>query len=342
MEKLSASLIASLSALFVYLALREICARKPAFWLTVLYAFGTNTWVISSQALWQHGVSELALSLMCYALLRSQTSDSWLRLAGLGAGLAAAARPTNIILSLLGLMYVWRFHRRETVRFLLWPVIIAIPLVSYNLFYFGGITGGYGVIELTSSMLLGNFLRLDYEGLLGILFSPSRGLLIYTPFVLFSFWGGILLWRDRTFAPLLRYMSLGVLSQVFLYGKYSVWWGGWSYGPRLLTDICPILCLMLVPVLPLFRRRIVHGVFIIASLLSIAVQIIGAFCYNNGWDAIPVSVDARPQRLWDWHDTQILRALQSGLAPKNLPISLSEFRQQLSEPMASRAQLPTS
>ena len=331
MEKLSASFIASLSALFVYLALRELCARNSAFWLTLLYALGTNTWVISSQALLQHGLSELALSLMCYALLKSKTSDSWLRLAGLGAGLAAAARPTNLIFSLLGLMYVWRFHRRELVSFLLWPIIVGIPLVSYNFFYFGMITGGYSTMDDTSSKLLGNFLRLGCEGLLGTLFSPSRGLFIYTPFVLFSCWGGLLLWRDRTYTPLLRYVSLGIVSQVFLYGKYNVWWGGWSYGPRFLTDICPLLCFMLVPVLPQFRRRIVHGTFVIASLLSIAVQIIGAFCYTNAWDATPVSVDIQPERLWDWHDTQILRTLQDGLAP-TWPIlrTLTEFGQQLS------------
>ena len=335
MEKLSASFIASLSALFVYLSLRELCARRPALWLTLLYAFGTNTWVTSSQTLWQHGVGELALSLMCYALLKSQTDDSWLRLAGLGAGLAAAARPTNVIFSLLSLIYVWRFHRREVVSFLLWPVIIGIPLVSYNLFYFGTITGGYGTIDLTSSMLLGNFLRFDYEGLLGILFSPSRGLFIYTPFVFFSVWGGILLWRDRTFPPVLKYMSLGVVGQVFLYGKYSVWWGGWSYGPRFLTDIVPFLCLMLVPILPLLRQWMIRSAFIVACLFSIAVQIIGVFCYNYGWDIIPVNVDFRPQRLWDWHDPQILRTLQDGLAPtwpilKGNPTPLTEFAQQLS------------
>ena len=33
-EKLSASFIASLSALFVYLALKELCERRAALWLT--------------------------------------------------------------------------------------------------------------------------------------------------------------------------------------------------------------------------------------------------------------------------------------------------------------------
>lgn len=62
MEKLSASIVASLSMAVVFLLLSR---RVPSGWaalLTIAYGFGSNTWMISSQALWQHGLSELALA----------------------------------------------------------------------------------------------------------------------------------------------------------------------------------------------------------------------------------------------------------------------------------------
>src|SRR5262249_49683029 len=59
MEKLSASLVAALSAALLYLLLRRRAAAPTALLLTLAYAFGTTTWVISSQALWQHGMAEL-------------------------------------------------------------------------------------------------------------------------------------------------------------------------------------------------------------------------------------------------------------------------------------------
>ena len=59
MEKLSASLVAALSASLLYLLLRRRAAAPIALLLTLAYAFGTTTWVISSQALWQHGMAEL-------------------------------------------------------------------------------------------------------------------------------------------------------------------------------------------------------------------------------------------------------------------------------------------
>src|SRR3954467_2689659 len=59
LEKLSASLVAALSAALLYLLLRRRAAPPIARLLTLAYAFGTTTWVIGSQALWQHGMAEL-------------------------------------------------------------------------------------------------------------------------------------------------------------------------------------------------------------------------------------------------------------------------------------------
>ena len=59
MEKLSASLIAAASVALLYLLLRRRTSERTAVLLTVAYAFGTTTWVISSQALWQHGMGQL-------------------------------------------------------------------------------------------------------------------------------------------------------------------------------------------------------------------------------------------------------------------------------------------
>ena len=68
LAKLSASLIAALSvAAFLALA-EELTNRKAALLLTLVYAFGSQTWSTSSQALWQHGSSELEIvpGLLCF------------------------------------------------------------------------------------------------------------------------------------------------------------------------------------------------------------------------------------------------------------------------------------
>ena len=62
MEKLAASFVTALSASLLFLALRRRTTMSNAVLLTVAYAFGTSTWVISSQALWQHGVAQLLVT----------------------------------------------------------------------------------------------------------------------------------------------------------------------------------------------------------------------------------------------------------------------------------------
>src|SRR5262249_4339403 len=54
MEKVSASLIASLAVLVLFWALCRLTQRATALLLTLIYALASNTWVIGSQALWQH------------------------------------------------------------------------------------------------------------------------------------------------------------------------------------------------------------------------------------------------------------------------------------------------
>ena len=57
MEKLSASLLASVASVVMYLVLRRDGSRWCLLF-ALAFAFGTNTWMISSQALWQHETRE--------------------------------------------------------------------------------------------------------------------------------------------------------------------------------------------------------------------------------------------------------------------------------------------
>ena len=98
MEKLSASLVAALSASLLYLLLRRRAAAPIALLLTLAYAFGTTTWVIGSQALWQHGMAEL-LVIGALLLLTGPCTAPRALAAGLLCGLIAGNRPPDVILA---------------------------------------------------------------------------------------------------------------------------------------------------------------------------------------------------------------------------------------------------
>src|SRR5262249_26162102 len=275
---LTASLIASLSVGLMYLLLvRRTSCRWPLL-LTIAYAFGANTWMISSQALWQHGLAELLLVLALFLVLGRCTA---LRTFAEGACLAltAAARPPDAILAAALGLFALRWARGNVRWLVIGAALPLAPLLAYNYLVAHNLVGGYGVGS--SPGLFGYSLPL---GVAGLLFSPARGLFVFFPFLLFlPFRLHHTLREPRVRA--LALVGLGaVVAQVALYAKLD-WRAGCAWGPRWLTDMLPLLVWMLAAGLGNLRR-IGLAVFVLTVGLSLGVQVVGAFWYTGASDAV--------------------------------------------------------
>lgn len=277
MEKLAASLLAALASVLVFLVLR----REGNRWclpLALAFAFGTNTWMISSQALWQHGSGELLIAL---ALLLVLAPASAARIALLGAVcvLMAANRPPDaLIAAAIGGFVLWR-DWRSAAWLIAGAVVPMAALLYYNVGFLGHLAGGYGVVKPPL-----NFFHSGWSGLAGLLVSPARGLLVFSPFLAFVVVGLIQRLRSPDTRALAVALSLAVLGQLLLYAQGD-WRAGTSWGPRWLTDVLPVLVWMLAPA-PLVLRPLARGLFVAAIAASIAVQAIGAFWYTKTSDEL--------------------------------------------------------
>jgi hypothetical protein len=324
LAKLSASLLATLSVLMMYLVLRRMGAEEQAVAATVVYALGTSTWSVSSQGLWQHAPAQLFLALALYGVLRASQQPRWAGLTGLSVGVMVAARPTMWLVGLALLAAAWTRDRRQGTLAAALCAAALLPVVWYNVGYFGSLQGGYAKINASHQALHGvegMWSTPLGEGLLGLLFSPSRGLFVYSPVLLFACWG---LWRAVS-APdarrdLYRWLAGGLAATLVMLGMYSVWWGGHSFGPRLLADLLPLFAVFLPPVLERVQRsRLLRVAFLALFLVSVIVQLIGVFYYPSAsdvdWNSVPENVDFAHHRLWDWQDTQLIRLLRNGPRP---------------------------
>jgi hypothetical protein len=147
--------------------------------LTVAYAFGTTTWMISSQALWQHGMAQLLIVGALFFLTAPCTALRAI-VAGLLCGLIAGNRPPDAILAAaLGTFGLFWAGRRSA-----WFVLAAAVPVGLVLYYNVSVAehlgGAYGRAGRAS------FFDHDlFSGLAGLLFSPTRGLFVFSPFLLF-------------------------------------------------------------------------------------------------------------------------------------------------------------
>lgn len=300
-ERVTAALIAAASVGMVYLAAAQVASAPVAVALAAGYAFGSSTWSLSGQALWQHGLAQLSLAGMSLALLGPPTRRNGVA-AGGWAALAVAARPIMLFAALVAAAFVWRERRRHVGSFLIPAAAGAVLLLAYNLVWLGTPNGGYhgGAFAVP---------RLEY--LAGLLFSPSRGLLIFSPLAALAV--SSFLCATSPAARWLKWLGVVIAGHLALFTCFSIWWAGNCYGPRYLTDVLPACALCAVPAVErLWRRRAGRALLGVVAAWSVAVQAIGAYCDDGTWNTSPVFVDHAPQRLWDWRDAHTLRALRGG------------------------------
>jgi hypothetical protein len=296
-----------------------------ALLLTVAYAFGTTTWVVSSQALWQHGMAELLIVGALLFLTGPSTVPRALA-AGLLCGLIAANRPPDLILAAALGAYglVWAGGRARAARLIVLIAAAALPMLlalAYNLAVADNFAGGYGRVGKAT------FFQHDLlSGLGGLLFSPTRGLFVFSPFLLFL----VLAWRyrpqERAERGLTLAVSAGVVLQLLLYAKTD-WRTGISWGPRYLTDLLPLLVWLLAPIVAAIAalRGLGRALFVVAVGAAVVIQAIGAFWYTGVTDVALFAVTSGPDRMraaWEWRNAPFIASLQHGLAPADLMIEM--------------------
>jgi len=310
LAKLAASLMTAGSAVFVFLSLAGYVPRGEALVLACGYALGTLAFPVASQGLWGHGPAMLFLSLAAWLWLRYPG-----RVTSLGAalGMAVACRPAAAAaVAAFGVAVALHMPRRLA-RLLAAPVALAAALVAYNLSTFGTPVGGYARInaDVAARQQVGGVWTPHFlEGLAGLLVSPSRGLLIFSPFLAAGL-AGLYVAIRRPAWERFRPLAWAVLAHVALFSSYSVWWGGMGFGPRYLAEILPLLVILIVPVAGSIRvrapARVALAVLIGASVL---LHSLAAAYWTGDWYVFPTNVDIDHARLWDWKDSEITRLLR--------------------------------
>jgi len=320
MEKLTASLLAAASVALLYLLLRRRAPPRDALLLAVAFAFGTTTWVISGQALWQHGLAEL-LVIGALLLVTGPCTTPRVLAAGVLCGLIACNRPPDSILAAaIGVYGLW-WARRLAPLLVAGAVLPAGLVLAYNLWAAGSIGGGYG--------LPGNATFFQHDllpGIAGVLFSPTRGLFTFSPFLLLllccslpSYWRPVM--RDHGARGLTLALGIAATLQLLIYAKAD-WRAGDSWGPRWLTDLLPVLLWMLPPAVAALRGA-GRLVFVLAIGAAIAIQAVGAFWYTGASDSAIFAVAAGPDQMkaaWDLRNTPFVAELRHARAPGDLAL----------------------
>ena len=319
-QEVIASIIVALTAALIFLIARFSNSVGQSIIVTFIFAFCTSAWSTASRALWQHGPSMLMLAFTLYLFLLSRDKPELIQYASIPLAYSFVIRPTNAISIVLFSLYVLLFQRKFFVRFLLWSLVIAIPFFWINYSIFSTFLSPYTFPSSHSTNIgLRNFLTPSISQFLGVLVSPSRGLFIYTPVVLFSLAGMTIKLRKFRWSNPEKMLDfilvLIIVSHYLLVSSFWHWWGGYSIGSRLMVDILPFLVYFLNPVVsfltnPSKRFVPIRAAFVAAILVSFLMQYHAATSEAMyAWNNVPTSIDLDQERLWDWSDPPFLRGI---------------------------------
>ncbi|HEV2125076.1 MAG TPA: hypothetical protein VGW38_20190, partial [Chloroflexota bacterium] len=221
-------------------------SQRRRWWLSVgaalVFAFATPAWSTATRALWQHGPTMFFQAVALLLAVRSRTKPESARWMGVPLVLAYVMRPTAAIL--VASLSLWVVLRRRAflLHFAVSGLVVAVLFAAVNYVSYGTILPPY----FDAGRLGGRGVPL--EALAGTLVSPSRGLLVFSPVLILAVAGVVVRVRSRRFDALDAAVVTSVVMFWLSISAFPHWWGGNAYGPRLLTDVVPMLLYLLLPV----------------------------------------------------------------------------------------------
>ncbi len=187
---IAATVATTLSVVVVWILLRDLLGRGMAWAGASVIAFATSMWSTAADALWSHSPALLVISLGLLAASRNR-----LFLCGLAMGLTILCRPHLGVAA--AVFAISLQHYQGGVRALrLVPGILVggCGYIAYNFVVYGSLSilGGY---DSSHTQVNNQKLSQFPINVAGALISPSRGLLVYTPVLIFMLWSCGKAWR---------------------------------------------------------------------------------------------------------------------------------------------------
>jgi hypothetical protein len=310
LSHISSALIMALSGGLFYLLLEKFffMDSKKSVLLSLVFLFGTINYALISQALWQHGTLQLFLILYLYYLLSYQRKSTVLSgvLIGLFAGLAILSRPTGVIsIGIVSLfLLLSRLQLNKKLLFMLLFVVGLLPSILFfvyynNAFYKDIQNQGY------SNQIFKNWLSPFPQSFSGVWVSPSKGILVYSPIIIFGFIGIWLIRKsDSVYKPFYYLCLAAVLLHTLVMSFWKHWYGGWSFGYRMSSDVIPFMVLLLVPFLNHEKFSSYKRIFTFFLIFSIGVQLAGIVFFDGIWHAAYDKGFVNTQWLWSLRNSE--------------------------------------
>ena len=225
---LPALFTAATVALVALISLQLGSTLQAARRASLCFAWGTIAMVYARTFYADPLLSLLVAAGIYFVFVRTNRT---ILLAALIASLAVLAKPTGIFLA--PALSAYLLMKKTPARISLLPALGGgVGLLLYFV---------YNFIRFANPLTFGQPLSFSFsalpQGVAGLLFSPGRGIVWYSPPVLLAIPAIRKAWKSKpTETLLIAWLFLGFLG---LHSLYQNWHGGWSWGPRYLLPTLP-------------------------------------------------------------------------------------------------------
>lgn len=228
------------SALLLHCFHKDLDAGAMSYVLLAAFLFGTLAFPYT-QVFASHLITGLIWFTAFYLIVHRQSKRLAL-MSGMLVGLSFLVElPSLLVIPLFLIWLAWK-KRELLLPFAAGCALLSLPVFVYNVSVFDGplnwsykFASGQGLPGVVNQGYVGEHIPSPWVAW-QLLFGSNRGFFHYQPHLIIGVAGLVAAWRRRPECWLIA----GIAAANFaFYSGYTVWDGGWSFGPRFLVPLVP-------------------------------------------------------------------------------------------------------
>ena len=326
MQMILAALFCAVSSIFLFKTSKLINNKFLPYFIFIWFSMASPIVSELSKTLWHDTIAIMFLSSAIYLIVASLYSHKkfigWEVIVGILLASCFMIKPTYFfITSVYSVVLIFdrNMLRQEKIYYIITIIVMAIIFFGVNKFLFNSL-----IQEYFTPSRVGNF---KLENLYGLMFSPGRGIIWFMPSWIIVFSCSIFLIFKSVENNFFRNFLIGnviiIMIGIFSVSGFHPWWGGASFGSRILYFLLPVIFFTMQIILheqkedyPSYyrghKKKAILAILMLCLIWEGFVHMGESLSgYGQAWNVRLATDETTLDHLWDWSHPQFLASAMS-------------------------------